>query len=148
MPPGPVHSGPRPVILELEVWARTSAGEPIPNRAAPAPTSVPPTKSRRVMSAVDALVSGPMFETLYFGHVTNKLAATWGASQATRDNQALGALRSSTRRALPAERSRALGSRTCTITLTPMLFLMRPPKSADARCRSSDAPEISALHST
>src|SRR5262245_7606230 len=51
MPPGPVHSGPRPVIGEATVWAcalRIAAGDAIPRSAAPVPTSVPPTKSRRV----------------------------------------------------------------------------------------------------
>src|ERR1700761_2074614 len=72
MPPGPVHSGPRPVILDAEVWARTSLGEAIPINAAPAPNNVPPTKSLRVMSFI---------ATLNFGHVTNKLASRTVARQ-------------------------------------------------------------------
>src|SRR6185295_17238526 len=52
MPPGPVQAGVRPVMGEGTVCAcasRIAAGEAIPSSVAPAPTSVPPTKSRRVM---------------------------------------------------------------------------------------------------
>ena len=59
MPPGPVQSGPRPVIGTGSVCActgRSAAGAAMPSSVAPAPSIVPPTKSRRVIESSPDIV--------------------------------------------------------------------------------------------
>src|SRR4030095_6717416 len=53
MPPGPVQSAFSPVMGSGKVCAaasRMALGEAMPSSAVPVPSSVPPTKSRRVIS--------------------------------------------------------------------------------------------------